>query len=215
MAARLKRSGVLTGRGPGLDVKTVLMFRGDALSIKMIAAVWDLRVGNSTDKLVLVALADYANEKTGRCWPSITALVARTELGKRTVLESLKRLQAAGHIEVTHRHRRSSMFKVRQPHPTPALGAPAAPSWVQMNAFLGAAAAPRTVIDPSIEPLRRSKSVSAEDRELDARARDICFRVRMSTESTAQYRAAMQEFEKGSASTSVAYLLEEARRRRS
>ncbi len=180
----------------------------------MIAAVWDLRVGNSTDKLVLLALADFADDNGNRCFPSIAKLMARTELAKRTVMLALQRLQAAGHIEVIHRHRHSNLFKVHLVHPTPSLGAPRAPSYVQMNAFLGAPRAPRTVIDPSLITSERSKSGSAEDRELEARAKDICFRVRMSTESAAQYRRAMQEFEQGSASTSVAYLLEEAARRR-
>ncbi len=211
METKLKHNRhVLAGRRSGFGSKKIVMFRGDELSIKLITAVWDLKVGNGTDKLVLVALADYANEKTGRCWPSITALMARTELAKRTVLESLKRLEEAGHLEVTRRHRHSNMFTVRQPHPSPTLGAPAAPSWVQMNAFLGAPAAPRTVIDPSIEPKRRSKSVLQT--ELEAKARDLGFRERGLDESPKDYLKAMQSWDERQ--VSIAWLADEAAKRR-
>ncbi len=211
MRAKLKQSGVLGLARPGFDVEKILMFKGDALSIKLIGAVWDLQVGSSTDKLVLLALADYSSEE-GRCWPSVAALVARTELSERAVRKALKNLQAAGRIEVIHRHRHSNMFRVHQVPVRPTLAAPGAGTPLRQMPLMGALRAARTVIDPSLRTSERSKSGSAEDQELEAHARALCFRTRMTGESAEHYRAAMKELEASLGSNAV-LLIESARRR--
>lgn len=83
---------------------------GIILSIKTIDAVFDLTVGSSTDKLVLIALAKHADHDTGRCWPSLATLSEHTELTTRAINKSLKRLKAMGLITVIHRHRHSNIF---------------------------------------------------------------------------------------------------------
>lgn len=188
--------------GHAVSVGLDLGHKGSDLSIKIIEAVWDVRVGSPTDKLVLLALADYANDR-GRCWPSVPALMQRTELSDRAVRTAIKRLSAAGHVEVIHRQRHSSIFTLHQVPPTL--------HQVPLSPAPGAA---RTVIDPSLN--LRDKVIhrkSAEDRELETRARDLCFRIRMSDESAAAYRAALQRFEAENTVT-VAYLKDHAARRR-
>lgn len=125
------------------------------LSTKIIDAILDRTVGSSTDKLVLLVLANYASEM-GRCWPSIATLCEKTELSTRAVNNCIKRLKAAGHIGVIHRHRHSNIFTLHQVHPSPHLlrGDPAP------GARYPARRALRTVKDPSSEPSRNK----SEDR---------------------------------------------------
>jgi hypothetical protein len=210
-------------------IRKITVVRAD-LSNKLLSAVWALPLGNSTDKFVLVALADYANEH-GRCFPGIDALVKRTDLSKRAIYGALNRLKATPYLKVIHRHRHSSVFelsiptvdnpvdnpvdnsesKVRQMHLSPflgalgaRLGAPGAPQ--------SAPSAPRTSNYPSLN-LRDAKSVSAEDRELEAHGQALCFRVRMTGESAENYRAAMEAHEEAIGSSAV-FLLDTARRKR-
>jgi len=185
---------------------------GSALSIDLIAAVWDLHLGNSTDKLVLLALADYASPE-GRCWPSILALSQKTELSKRTVNDSIVRLKTAGYLEVIHRHRHSNVFTLRQ------LQVPLRQMRLTPAATAGipAASALRTVKDPSSEPsknlraesvrdagaekvpeigvIHRKEPKHSEEFMLTARARVLCFRTKMGDETWAEYRAKLDRHE--------------------
>jgi hypothetical protein len=58
---------------------------------------WDIDLP-ATDKLVLLALADWSND-TGHCWPSIRQLCVKCGLTDRGVQKCLARLEAGGHIE--------------------------------------------------------------------------------------------------------------------
>ncbi len=85
----------------------------------MMIAAWDLPLG-STDKLVLLALADHVNQKdVNVCYPGIQRLCERTGLSDRAIHKSLKRLKEAGHIEVIHRHRHASRFSLNLVPSTP------------------------------------------------------------------------------------------------
>jgi hypothetical protein len=52
------------------------------------------------DKLVLLALADCANDE-GRCWPGLASLCHKTGKCRRSLQESLRSLDQAGHITRT------------------------------------------------------------------------------------------------------------------
>jgi DNA-binding Lrp family transcriptional regulator len=58
--------------------------------------VWDMDLP-AKDKLVLLALADCANDD-GLAWPSIATLARKCGCDARTVQRNLRRLEAAGHI---------------------------------------------------------------------------------------------------------------------
>ena len=53
-------------------------------------------------RLVLVALADYASDETGRAWPSVATLAARLGDDERNVRRRLARLEELGVIERDH-----------------------------------------------------------------------------------------------------------------
>lgn len=69
------------------------------MSVRIMTAAWatDLPAG---DKLVLLALADSANDE-GHCWPGMKSLVAKTGKCERSVQASIKALEAALHLTRT------------------------------------------------------------------------------------------------------------------
>ena len=58
--------------------------------------VWDTPLPDS-DKIVLLALADCANDEGG-AWPSMATLVKKCSKSDRTIQASIKRLVEAGHL---------------------------------------------------------------------------------------------------------------------
>ena len=60
------------------------------------------QVGNPQRKLILIALADIANEKR-ECWPSHQYLATIAECSRASVIRHLKELAACGLIKITHR----------------------------------------------------------------------------------------------------------------
>lgn len=80
------------------------------MSITIMSEVWPLEM-SSTDKLVLLALADAANDEEGRTWIPVKSkvthnragrlklsLVIKCSLSDRAVQQSIKRLVDAGHL---------------------------------------------------------------------------------------------------------------------
>lgn len=128
---------------------------------------------SSTEKFVLVALCDSANDQ-GECYPSVKTLAEKCSLGERTVQGALATLEGLGYVRREFRNGRSTTYWIdanprssRTPaaaappqymHPTPAVHAPPPP---QQPHPTPAAAAPITVNEPSIEPKTKRKSASA------------------------------------------------------
>jgi len=79
------------------------------------AAVLYRSQGGPVERLVLVALAERANEKTGRCWPSVQELCARTRYHRTTVLRALRQLEKRGELAITVRRRRGNLYRITLP----------------------------------------------------------------------------------------------------
>lgn len=79
-------------------------------------AVWNARGLPHTSKLVLLALADNAND-AGICWPSIPKVAERCSLDERTVYRAIATLEGCGHVTTQARPGKSTVYKVhpRQP----------------------------------------------------------------------------------------------------
>lgn len=77
-----------------------------------------------TEKLVLISLADQAND-SGICWPSISSIENRTNLSDRAIQKAIASLLQKGHLTVHFRMGKSSYYTV---HPrttfTPELDSP-------------------------------------------------------------------------------------------
>lgn len=124
--------------------------------------VWNLNL-HHTEKIVLLALADNANDE-GHCWPSVNTLVSKCGLSERSIQASVMRLVEFGHLTRTERTGRSTIYRVtpaagappQTVHPaaaapTPAGPAPPPPQTVHPTPANGA---PRTIREPSFEPPR-------------------------------------------------------------
>jgi hypothetical protein len=106
------------------------------MSIKLMNAAWAVKIA-PLDKLVLMALADWANDD-GHCWPSLAKLAEKSSACRRTVISAIKRLQVAGHITrqpkpgkgvnyIIHpcsRCTSANIAPVQEVHPTSAADAP-------------------------------------------------------------------------------------------
>jgi len=112
-------------------------------------AVWDREDLSSTQKLVLLSLADWANDD-GLCWPSIERVAKKSSLKKRAVqlaIRSLEEMQFIRREEVIGKGNRywihipmqqmhpctKDIPPVHQMHETPALDAPNTSYTHQLN----------------------------------------------------------------------------------
>lgn len=68
---------------------------------------WVFKNSDATghDRLVLLALADEANDDGANCYPSIRRLAEKVRCHTKTVVESIKRLEDAGEVVVTRPER--------------------------------------------------------------------------------------------------------------
>jgi hypothetical protein len=141
------------------------------MSVRVMGWVWQSSRSKGTDRLVLLAIADCASDDGGNAYPSMSTLVDKTGYGERTVQEAIRRLDKLGELEITAKVGSSNRYRVvmtggadpappQNPHPrrsrTPAdpapRGAVAAPPPPQIPHPGGAATAPITVLEPSVEP---------------------------------------------------------------
>lgn len=70
------------------------------MSIKVMSQVWEVEGIDSSECLVLIALADHADDQ-GRCYPSIGRLAKRTKLSDRGVQKVISRLIEKGFVTVS------------------------------------------------------------------------------------------------------------------
>jgi hypothetical protein len=122
--------------------------------------VWDDESLNATDKIVMLSLADHADDE-GFCYPSIARLERRTGLAKRTVQNAIQRLKTSGKLAVDLNAGRghANLYRVT---PAPASYAPPqqvhpaadAPLPMHLTTHTPAADAPKpsvTIKEPSEE----------------------------------------------------------------
>lgn len=74
------------------------------MSIQAVAWAISQRVGSPTGKVLLMCLANYANER-GECWPSQKTIAREAELGERATRDWLQKLESKGLISRSRRHR--------------------------------------------------------------------------------------------------------------
>ena len=96
------------------------------MSIDATRWAWQQNVKNSTDKLVLLSLADRADEHH-QCYPSIERLRLDTQCNRKTVMEAVKRLEEAGLIRTSKAWGMNTQYRLigvndRHAKPVPNLG---------------------------------------------------------------------------------------------
>jgi len=88
----------------------------DAVSVALMSVVWRLEAENHTQKLVLLALADNAND-SGHCWPSIQAIAEKCDLTERAVTDHIGRLASKTWLSITRREGHSNTYLLTLPTP--------------------------------------------------------------------------------------------------
>jgi len=146
------------------------------MAIALISAAFKAAV-SPTEKLVLLALADSANDDDGGCFFLVSTLCRKTSLSERTIQGVFNRLSQAGYLKREFRPGRSTVFflslqklgvQSSYPHPrsscTPAKSAvtPAAAAPTPAAAApTPAAPAPISVSYPGSYPLTNPKEPDA------------------------------------------------------
>ena len=81
------------------------------MSIKVATKIWTLRGFNPAQRLVLVKLADIADDD-GVCWPSVPRLAADCELSERTVQAALTWAEKRHLLTRSMREGRSTIYRL-------------------------------------------------------------------------------------------------------
>jgi hypothetical protein len=112
----------------------------------------------STQKFVLVAMADMANEQEDfKCWPSLTHLAKKTGLGKSTVVRAINYLVTSGYISRSEIGDYSGKRTVYQVHCNPSVTAGLGPQREQPSTTAGH----RTLNEP-LDPVLGKTKISAD-----------------------------------------------------
>lgn len=72
------------------------------MSVKLMWAAMNAKAGSPTAKLILIKLADNANEK-GECWPSLKNIAEQCEVSQKTVIENIKKLEKLNLVRKVNR----------------------------------------------------------------------------------------------------------------
>lgn len=81
------------------------------MSIKRMSAVWDVSIHKGSNLLLLLAIADNANDQ-GYAWPGIDYLAQKTRLSRSTVIRNTKVLEESGELYVDHNTRPGNRYIV-------------------------------------------------------------------------------------------------------
>jgi DNA-binding transcriptional ArsR family regulator len=78
------------------------------MSIALMTEVWKLDLP-ATETLVLLAIADHANDPDGLAWPSVWTVACKARLSERQAQRVLRKLRDAGLLEVVERGGKSGL----------------------------------------------------------------------------------------------------------
>lgn len=82
------------------------------MSIKLMSLVWDFGPNDSTQRFVLLALADRANDQGGSCYPSILELSKKCAMSQRTVIRAIDALVDGGFLQRKRHKSRSNSYTI-------------------------------------------------------------------------------------------------------
>lgn len=136
------------------------------MSIKLMTVVWELDLPPG-EKLVLLALADQANDAGTHCWPSVATIAKRSGQNERTVRRALRSLETKGHLTCNERRGTSTNYVVHPGHDAPPDKLPPRTKTTQTPDTTPPHPghhAPQTINEP-LEPSKRQKA-RAVDHEL-------------------------------------------------
>lgn len=127
------------------------------MSMTLMVKAMTLKIGSPIRKLVLIKLADNANDK-GECWPSYQHIADQCELSRSAVRKHIKQLEKDGFLTVENRKgekgNSSNLYHLRL-HPVSRENTPCATS----DHTLCHEVTPEPVNEPVKEPVNESKDI--------------------------------------------------------
>lgn len=88
------------------------------MSIEIMTRVWKIDGLSQGEKLVLLSLADNAND-SGICWPSISAIAERCCMQERSVTRTIGELEQRGYVRRELRTGKQTLYHVTPDNKTP------------------------------------------------------------------------------------------------
>lgn len=132
------------------------------MSVRIMAAVFEMDLPNPGQKMVMLALADRADED-GVCWPAIGTIARKCSMSRRAVIYHLQALRKAGLLSVETVPGKGNLYRL---HPCKiCTGAKSAP--VQNLHSTGAKSAPNTSGSIRVYELERARAKPAAAKEGD------------------------------------------------
>jgi len=136
------------------------------MSVAATNYVWESSPAEGADRLVLLALADFADE-SGNCFGSWGKLEQKTRLARRTIADCLRRLQKSGELIMMQRGARkiagtgiqATIWSIPGVATMGADAAPKSGRWVQEMHLSGADAAPKwcNPCTPTIDNIKNQR----------------------------------------------------------
>lgn len=77
------------------------------MSFKLVAQVMEIKVGSPLRKIILIKLADQANDE-GICWPSYETIARACEISKRSVITHIQILEAQNFLRIEKRYNKDA-----------------------------------------------------------------------------------------------------------
>ncbi|RAW92448.1 MULTISPECIES: helix-turn-helix domain-containing protein [unclassified Photorhabdus] len=156
------------------------------MSMNLMAHAMSVKVGNPLRKLILLKLADNANDQ-GECWPSVPYIAEQCEMSERSVQNHIKQLVNDGLLWIEERKSENGLNKSNVYHLTLGHGvrnsgvnaAPygefPAPPGANAAPVSGAGAAPRTShsLEPVKEPITQIVPKNKKSKSFDANQVEI------------------------------------------
>ena len=147
------------------------------MSIRAIVWAFNQKTGSSASKLVLIKLADNANDE-GRCYPSLAYIAKHCEMHRATVIRHISALSQRGFVDVEHRSVEGSKIpNVYHLKMQPVVaecdqGSRTLQPWVVADCDQGSRTLRhRTVIEPSVKPSVNLIDTHQPKSAVDARAK--------------------------------------------
>lgn len=144
------------------------------MSFKVSALAWMVPVEKSTERLVLLALADRADDEGKNCYPSVETICNMTQMNRKTVFAVISRLAERGVLSVRKREVHNSNEYLLHIEDWPKNGSTENGTTQKRYASCpenGTPVVPKTGHEPINEPINNQSITSREDAPPKTRAK--------------------------------------------
>lgn len=142
----------------------------------MMTWAFDARGLNPVERLILLALADWANDD-GECWPGQVSIAEKVEVSESTVRRVLTRLRTLGVLEVSERRRpdgykTSNLYRLMHTSPVNLTGESSAVNLTYLTgqsdtSHQSTVTGQEPLVEPEGEPSEQQQRGRATDKQIE------------------------------------------------